>query len=400
MKYGRTVRQVLSYFILEDLTHSRMQLRVSFVAMLLWIWQEIMYLDKLKSLYEEFKEVEKQLGDSSVISNQEKYREVTKQHSALSPLAEKYLSYSKLLKDIEDARELKESEDGEIREMACAEHDELVVKLKKAENEIKILLIPQDPNDNKNIIVEIRAGTGGEEAALFAGDLFRMYTRFAERNGWKYEIIDSNPTGLGGYKEVIFEINAGVHGAQVWRYMKFERGAHRVQRVPDTEASGRVHTSAVTVAVLPEAQEVDLEIKPEELRIDTYRASGAGGQHVNKTDSAIRITHLPTGVVVACQDERSQIKNRAKAFKVLRAKLYEQKLLEHEKQISSDRKQQVGSGDRSEKIRTYNFPQNRITDHRIGYSVYNIIEVMDGDLSELVGKLIEADTERQLKSND
>ena len=355
-----------------------------------------MYLDKLKSLYEQLKGVEKQLGDSSVISNQENYRELTKQHSYLSPLADKYLEYSKLLKDIADAEELKNSKDEEIREMAVAECGDLLAKKAKYENEIKILLIPPDPNENKDIIVEIRAGTGGEEAALFAGDLFRMYTRFAERSGWKYEIMDANPTGLGGYKEVIFEIS----GNKVWRYMKFERGAHRVQRVPDTEASGRVHTSAVTVAVLPEAEEVDVEIKTEDLRIDTYRASGAGGQHVNKTDSAIRITHLPTGLVVACQDERSQIKNRAKAFKVLRAKLYEQKVLEHEKQISSDRKQQVGSGDRSEKIRTYNFPQNRITDHRIGFSVYNIMEVMDGDLSELAEKLIEADTERQLSNNN
>ena len=231
---------------------------------------------------------------------------------------------------------------------------------------------------------------------MFVGDLYRMYTRFADRNGWKHEVIDSNPTGLGGYKEIVFEIN----GNKVWRYFKFERGAHRVQRVPATEVSGRVHTSAVTVAVLPEAEEVDCEVKMEDLRIDTYRASGAGGQHVNKTDSAIRITHFPTGLVVACQDERSQIKNKAKAFKVLRAKLYEQKVLEQEKQLSSERKQQVGSGDRSEKIRTYNFPQNRITDHRIGYSVYNITEVMDGDLSELVNKLIEADVEAKLKENN
>ncbi|MDR2192007.1 MAG: peptide chain release factor 1 [Endomicrobium sp.] len=353
-----------------------------------------MYLDKLKSLYEQLKDVEKQLGDSAVISNQELYRELTKRHSYLSPLADKYEQYSKLLKDIADAEELKKSVDEEMRDMASAEYGDLSAKKEKIENEIKFLLIPPDPNDDKNIIIEIRAGTGGEEAALFAGDLFRMYTRFAERNGWKYEIIDANPTGLGGYKEVIFEIE----GSKVWRYMKFERGAHRVQRVPDTEASGRVHTSAVTVAVLPEAQEVDVEIKTEELRIDTYRASGAGGQHVNKTDSAIRITHLPTGLVVACQDERSQIKNRAKAFKVLRAKLYEQKLLEHEKQISSDRKQQVGSGDRSEKIRTYNFPQNRITDHRIGFSVYNITEVMDGDLSELVEKLMEFDAQHRLEA--
>ncbi|AKL98045.1 peptide chain release factor 1 [Endomicrobium proavitum] len=354
-----------------------------------------MFLEKLKSLNEQFKEVEAKLGDSSVVTKQDEYRELTKQHSYLLPLSEKYIQYSKLLTEIKDAEELKKSDDAEIKEMASAEYDDLVKKKDLIESEIKVLLIPPDPHENKNIILEIRAGTGGDEAALFVGDLYRMYTRFAERNGWKHEVIDSNPTGLGGYKEVVFEVN----GDRVWRYYKFERGAHRVQRVPETEASGRVHTSAVTVAVLPEAQEVDLEIKMDELRIDTYRASGAGGQHVNKTDSAIRITHLPTGLVVACQDERSQIKNRAKAFKVLRAKLYEQKVLEHEKMLSDERKAQVGTGDRSEKIRTYNFPQNRITDHRIGYSVYNISEVMDGDLAELVNKLIEADTQAKLKAD-
>jgi peptide chain release factor 1 len=355
-----------------------------------------MFLEKLKLLYNQFKEVEKQLGDTLVVANQEKYRELTKEHSYLRPIAEKYTQYSKLLNDIKDAEELKRSDDSEIRDMAFAEYNNLMDKKGKFESEIKVLLIPPDPNENKNIIIEIRAGTGGDEAALFVGDLYRMYTRFADRNGWKHEVIDSNPTGLGGYKEVVFEIN----GDKVWRYLKFERGAHRVQRVPTTEASGRVHTSAVTVAVLPEAEEVDCQIKMEDLRIDTYRASGAGGQHVNKTDSAIRITHFPTGLVVSCQDERSQIKNRTKAFKVLRAKLYEQKVLEQEKQLSSERKQQVGSGDRSEKIRTYNFPQNRITDHRVGHSVYNITEVMDGDLSELINKLIEADVEAKLKGNN
>ncbi|MDR3048733.1 MAG: peptide chain release factor 1 [Elusimicrobiota bacterium] len=353
-----------------------------------------MCIEKLKSLNSQFKEIEKKLGDPSIMSDRVQYMELSKQHSYLEPISQIYEKYQKLLDDIKDSEELKNSDDAQIKEMAVEEYNSLIAQKTQLEANIRILLIPPDPNDNKNIIMEIRAGTGGDEAALFAGELYRLYTRFAERNGWKHEIIDSNPTGLGGFKEIVFEIN----GNNVWKYFKFERGVHRVQRVPDTEASGRVHTSAVTVAVLPEAQEVDVEIKMDDLRIDTYRSSGAGGQHVNKTDSAIRITHLPTGLVVACQDERSQMKNRAKAMKVLRAKLYEQKVLEYEKQISDDRKNQVGTGDRSEKIRTYNFPQNRITDHRIGYSVYNITEVMDGDLSELVSKLLSADIEAKLQN--
>jgi len=355
-----------------------------------------MYLEKLRLLNAEFKEVEIKLGDLSIVLNQEEYKKISKQYSYLRPIAEKYTQYSKILSSIKDTEELKNSEDPQIKELAFAEYGELIKIKNKIESEIKELLIPPDPNDNKNIIVEIRAGTGGDEAALFVGDLYRMYTRFAEKNGWKYETLDLNHTGLGGYKEIIFEIS----GNGVWRYFKFEKGTHRVQRVPETEISGRVHTSAVTVAIFPEAEEVDVEIKMEDLRIDTYRSSGAGGQHVNKTDSAIRITHLPTGLVVACQDERSQIKNRAKAFKVLRAKLYDRKILENTKQISNERKLQVGSGDRSEKIRTYNYPQNRITDHRIGYSVHNINEVMDGDLSGLVSKLIEAEMEFKLKENN
>jgi peptide chain release factor 1 len=254
------------------------------------------------------------------------------------------------------------------------------------------MILPPDPNDGKNIIVEIRAGTGGEEAALFAGDLLRMYTRYAEKNGWKTELMDSHSTGLGGFKEVILNIS----GKKVWQHFKFERGIHRVQRVPKTEASGRIHTSAVSVAVLPEAEDVDVEVRPEDLRIDTYRASGAGGQHVNKTESAIRITHVPSGIVVACQDERSQMKNRAKAMKILRAKILEKKELDIEQAMSKDRKSQVGSGDRSEKIRTYNFPQNRITDHRIDFSLYRLGEVLEGDMQELIDKLIAEDQEKRL----
>jgi peptide chain release factor 1 len=355
-----------------------------------------MFLKKLKLLNNLFEEIEKKLGDSSVVTTRKEHKDLVKQYAYLRPLTEKYFQYSKLLSDIRDIEEIKKSEEVEIRNMAFAESDDLIKKKDKMESEIKILLVPLDPNENRNVIVEIRAGTGGDEAALFVCDLYRMYTRFAERNGWKHEIINSNSTGLGGYREIVFEVN----GDKVWLYFKFEKGVHRVQRIPETEAYGRVHTSAVTVAILPEAEEIDVEIKTEDLRIDTYKASGAGGQHVNKTDSAIRITHLPTGLVVACQDERSQIKNRTKAFKVLRAKLYEQKVSEYEKQLSDERKQQVGTGDRSEKIRTYNFPQNRITDHRIGYSVYNITEVMDGDLSEFINKLIKADIESRLGRND
>lgn len=352
-----------------------------------------MLKEKLEEINKKFLEIEQKLGDSNVIADQQQYKAISKEHSYLEPIVEKSKQYLKILKDINELDELKQSDDKEMREMAFAEYDDTVAKKEALETEIRLLLIPPDPHEDRDIIVEIRAGTGGEEAALFAGDLFRAYTRFTERNGWKYEIIDSNPTGLGGYKEVVFSVS----GNKVWKYFKFERGTHRVQRVPETEASGRVHTSAITVAVLPEAEEVDVEIKPEDLRIDTYRASGAGGQHVNKTDSAIRITYLPTGLVVSCQDERSQIKNKAKAMKVLRAKLYEEKMLEQEKQLSSDRKQQIGSGDRSEKIRTYNFPQNRITDHRIGFSVYNITEVMDGDLTELIEKLISCENEEKLQ---
>lgn len=352
-----------------------------------------MFLEKLKLLKKQFKKIEKDLSDPAIVTEKEKYKELTKQHSYLRLLVEKDIEYSKLLRDIEGVEELINSEDVEIKEMALVEYSELMRQKEQLRSEIKILLIPPDPNDKKDIIIEIRAGTGGNEAALFVGDLYRMYTRFADRNGWHYEVLDSNSIGIGGFKEIVFELS----GANVWQYMKFERGVHRVQRVPTTEASGRVHTSAVTVAVLPQAQELDIEIKDEDLRIDTYRASGAGGQHVNKTDSAIRITHLPTGLVVACQDERSQLRNKAKAFKVLRAKLYEQKLIEQEKRLSSERKQQIGTGDRSEKIRTYNFPQSRITDHRIGYSVHNVIEIMDGDLLELLNKLIEFDIEKKLE---
>jgi peptide chain release factor 1 len=351
-----------------------------------------MFLEKLSSFNDQFKTIEKKLNNSVAVISKE-YLELARQYAYLRPFAEKFVQYSKLLRDIKNTEELKSSKDNEMIKAAFAEYTDLIEKKNKMDAEIKILLIPPDSRENKNIIIEIRAGTGGDEAALFVGDLYRMYTRFTESNGWKYEILGSSPTGLGGFKEIVFEVN----GYKVWRYFKFERGVHRVQRVPVTETSGRVHTSTVTVAVLLEAEEVDVEIKVEDLRIDTYRASGAGGQHVNKTDSAIRITHLPTGFVVSCQDERSQIKNKVKALKILRAKLYDQKILEHEKRLSSERKLQVGSGDRSEKIRTYNFTQNRITDHRIQYSTHNVSEIMNGNLSAFINKLIEADIKTKLK---
>jgi len=350
--------------------------------------------EKLLKMYNKVRELEGKLVDPKVIPNTEQYASLSREHSALLPFAQKFSEYDKLLNDLKNLEELKNSRDTELKVIAEAEHSQLSEKLRKFESEIKYFLIPPDPNEGKNIIVEIRAGTGGEEAALFAGDLYRMYSRYAENKGWKTEPLDSNPTGIGGFKEIIF----GLSGKDVWKYFKFERGIHRVQRVPATEASGRIHTSAVTVAVLLEVEDVDVEIRPEELRIDTYRASGAGGQHVNKTDSAVRITHLPTGTVVACQDERSQMKNRAKAMKILRAELYERKILAQEEAISADRKKQVGSGDRSEKIRTYNFPQNRITDHRIDFSIHRLKEVLEGDLDELIGKLISTEQEEKLSS--
>jgi peptide chain release factor 1 len=351
---------------------------------------------KLDALAQRFRELEKLFGDQQTISNPEEFKRLTREHAYLQPIIQKYHEWQRLQKEFKGLEELKSSDDPELRVMVSSEYADVTRRLQSLEAELKVMLLPPDPNEGKDIIVEIRAGTGGEEAALFAGELFRMYARYAESKGWKTEIMDSHPTGLGGYKEVVFSIA----GSDAWRYFKFEQGTHRVQRVPQTEAAGRVHTSAVTVAVLPEAEEIDVEIKPDDLRVDTYRSSGAGGQYVNKTESAIRITHIPTGIVVACQDERSQLKNRAKAMKLLRAKIYEKKTQEQQAAIRNNRREQVGSGDRSEKIRTYNYPQNRITDHRIEYSIYRLKEVLEGDLDELLQKLVAADQEKKLASNE
>jgi len=351
--------------------------------------------DKLEAIENRFEEINQKLSDPEVISNQEEYRKLMKEFSELQELVEKYREYKKVKADMSEARELLDSEsDKEFRELAQLEYEEAKEKLEKIEGELKALLTPKDPNDNRNVIVEIRGGAGGEEAALFAADLFRMYTRYAERHNWKSEILDINETEIGGIKEVIFSIEA--RGA--YSRLKYESGVHRVQRVPVTESSGRIHTSTVTVAVLPEMDDVDVYINPSDLQIDTFRSSGAGGQHVNKTESAIRITHIPTGIVVTCQDERSQHKNREKAMKVLRSKLYEMAQQQQISEITQARRSQVGTGDRSERIRTYNFPQGRVTDHRIGLTLYRISDILDGDLDEIIDALITADQTEKLGS--
>ncbi len=339
--------------------------------------------DKIEELARRHDELEALLSDPAVLSNQGEFRKFSKEHSELSPLVAAYRDYRKVIAEIEDNRELLNESDAEIREMAEAEIEQLEARKGELEGEIKMLLLPRDPNDDRNVVLEIRAGTGGDEAALFAADLFRMYSRFAESNRWKTEIISVSESDLGGYKEII----ALIEGQGVFAKLKYESGTHRVQRVPDTEAQGRIHTSACTVAVLPEAEDIDVDINPADLKIDVYRSSGAGGQHVNTTDSAVRITHLPTGIVVACQEERSQIKNRAKAMKVLKSRIMDIMITEQNARLAADRKQQVGSGDRSERIRTYNFPQGRMTDHRIGLTLYRLDSIMAGDISEIVDSL-------------
>ncbi len=352
--------------------------------------------DKLSVAEERYNEIAEKLYDPAVVADQEQYRNLMKEHKKLTPLVEKYREYTACKTAMDEAKEILDSSgiDKEFRELAEEEYQTSKASLEVIEDELRILLLPVDPNDEKNVIVEIRAGTGGEEAALFANSLFRMYSMYAETHGFKTEVVNANETELGGYKEVSFM----VEGEGAYSRLKFESGTHRVQRVPETETQGRIHTSAVTVAVLPEAEDVEVEINPADLQIDTFRASGAGGQHINKTESAIRITHIPTGTIVECQDERSQHKNKDKAMRLLRSRIYEKLMSEQNEKIASDRRSQVGSGDRSERIRTYNYPQGRVTDHRIGLTLYKIEQILNGDLDEIIDGLITFDRAEALKA--
>lgn len=349
--------------------------------------------EKLGFLEEKFVELNNKAADPAIINDQETFRNVMKEISELEPIVEKYREYKKSQQEMQDAKEMMETEtDHDLKEMAEAEYYEKRDLGEQIIEEIKILLLPKDENDEKNVIVEIRAGAGGDEAALFAGDLYRMYSMYAMSQRFKTEVISETEIGIGGYKEISFSIE----GKGVYSKLKFESGVHRVQRIPETESGGRIHTSTVTVAVLPEVEDVEVEINPDDLEIDTYRSSGAGGQHVNKTESAIRITHKPTGIVVACQNERSQFKNRDMAMKMLRSKLYDIKLMEQNSKIAAERKSQVGTGDRSERIRTYNYPQGRVTDHRIGLTIQQLPNIMNGNIEPFIEALITADRSEKL----
>lgn len=347
---------------------------------------------KLEDVEKKYEELTKLISDPEVISQQNEWKNYMKEHAEIEPIVFKYREYKKTQKELEDAKEM--MDDPEMKELAEMEMLEKKELLPKIEEELKILLIPKDPDDDKNVICEIRAGTGGDEAALFAGTLFRMYNMYAERKHWKLEVLNENETGLGGYKEISFMIT----GKGAYSRMKFESGTHRVQRVPDTESSGRIHTSAATVAVLPVVEDVEIEINPADIKMDVFRASGAGGQHVNKTSSAVRLTHIPTGIVAECQTERSQVQNREYAMRLLRSRLYEIEKEKQDSELANARKTQVGSGDRSEKIRTYNYPQGRITDHRIGMSIYQMEDFLNGNLDEMINNLIAADRAERLRT--
>ncbi|MBR2472237.1 MAG: peptide chain release factor 1 [Clostridia bacterium] len=353
--------------------------------------------DKLDFIEGHFNDLNQKVSDPEVIADTALWSKLCKELSDITPIVEKYKEYKRAKTDIEEAKEmLNDNLDKDFREMVAAELDDAKERLEETTEALKILLLPKDPNDEKNVIVEIRAGAGGDEAALFVAALYRMYSMYAESNRFKIELIDQNETGLGGFKEIVFQ----VVGNGAFSKLKFESGVHRVQRVPETESAGRIHTSTVTVAVLPEAEDVDVEINATDLRIDVYRASGAGGQHVNKTESAVRITHLPTGIVVACQSERSQHQNKDAAMKILRSKLYEEAERQKHQEMADERKSQVGTGDRSERIRTYNYPQGRVTDHRIGLTLHKLEQILNGDLTELIDSLTAADQSEKLKGNN
>jgi peptide chain release factor 1 len=352
-------------------------------------------IDKLEKIFQRYDEVSKLMSNPAIAADQQKSRELGKEFHSLEMVVKAGLRYKKVYHDFNGIKQLLDSSsEPEMKLLAQEEYDRLKVEIVRLEEEMKILLIPPDPNDTKNFIMEIRAGTGGEEAAIFAADLYRMYTRYSERKGWKVELMDWNETGKGGFKEIVFAVS----GEGAYGVMKYESGVHRVQRVPETEAQGRVHTSAASVVVLPEVEDVEIDINPADLQLDTYRSGGKGGQNVNKVETAVRITHKPSGIIVACQQERSQFQNRERAMKMLRAKLYEMKLEEQTKSTAAQRKSMVKSGDRSDKIRTYNFPQNRLTDHRIGYTIYSLDRVIDGELDDLIEQLRIADRAEKLQN--